>query len=96
MKYSISIPNGQYVVALHFAETYGPTQGVGKRVFDVKIEDSIVFNDVDIFAEGGNLPNKAYVKSATVSVSGGVLTIEFLHIPDKENPKASHCEDAPM
>lgn len=92
MKYSITVPNGQYVVALHFAETYGPTQGVDKRVFDVKMEEAIVFNDVDIYKESGNQGDKAYVKSTSVNVGDGVLNIEFIHIPGKENPKASHCD----
>ena len=51
--YSFTVPNGSYLVRLHFAEPTPATQAVGARVFDVNIEGQLVFNDIDIFEEPG-------------------------------------------
>jgi hypothetical protein len=85
MKFTIPLPSGSYRVDLGFAETYGPTMAVGARVFDVKIEDKVVFSNFDIYAEAGNSGNKALIKSTTVTVSDGMLLIELLH--KVQNPK---------
>lgn len=91
MVYNIPIQNGEYDVSLHFAETY--VRSVGARVFDVKMEDTTVFNDVDIYLESGRQGNKALVKSTPVTVNDGSLTIDFLHV--QENPSISGIEIHP-
>ena len=73
MKFTIPLPSGSYRVDLGFAETYGPTMAVGARVFDVKMENNVVFGNLDIYAEAGNAGNKALIKSTTVAVSDGTL-----------------------
>ena len=80
MKFEIPVPTGTYEVTLHFAETYEAVQMVRARVFDVSIEESIVFTDLDIYAEVG--PFAALTKTTTVNVTDGLLTIEFLHVPN--------------
>jgi len=93
LKYNVPIPNGQYSLKLHFSETYSGTMAVGARVFDVKVEGSTKFIKVDIFAQSGNAGNKALVKSTTVTVNDGFLTIEFIRIV--ENPTISGIEIRP-
>ncbi len=80
MSYDIPIPDGEYTVNLHFAElwfgaTGGGAGGVGSRVFDVNIEGQLVEDNLDVFAEVG--AQAALVKTHTVTVTGGVLDIDF-------------------
>jgi len=75
MVYAFAVPNGQYHVNLHFAETYAATQAKGARVFNVKMQGAPVLSNFDIFAEAG--ANAALVKGADVTVSNGQVSIEF-------------------
>ncbi len=75
MIYSFAVPNGQYHVNLYFAETYAATQVKGARVFNVKMQGAALFSNLDIFAEAG--ANAALVKGADVTVSNGLIAIEF-------------------
>jgi len=77
LTYSFSVPNGDYSIKLHFAEKYAPTQGVGLRVFDVLVENVMVLDNMDVFAEAG--ADTALVKTLSASVADGQLNIEFLH-----------------
>jgi len=78
--YKIPVPNGDYEVILHFAEIYwgatgGGAGGVGKRIFDVNIENVLVLDDYDIVADvGAETPVK---KSFMVTVSDGELSLHF-------------------
>ncbi len=76
MQYQIPVPNEDtYLVHLHFAEL--TKNAVGERVFDVFIEDSLVLNDFDIFAEAGK--NEALIKEfENIMVSDGFLNLNFL------------------
>ncbi|HEY8507282.1 MAG TPA: malectin domain-containing carbohydrate-binding protein [Steroidobacteraceae bacterium] len=82
LSYSFAVPNGTYLVRLHFADNYWGTQFVGARVFDVRIENQLVHDDIDVFAEAGG--SAALIKSATVVVTDGQINIEFVH--QVENP----------
>jgi len=79
--YSIPVPDDyKYQVTLHFAEIYwgatgGGPGGVGKRIFDVSLQDSLVLNNYDITAKVG--AQKATSETFEVSVSDGILTIDF-------------------
>ena len=80
MGYDIPIPNGEYTVKLHFAElwfgaTGGGSGGVGSRVFDVSIEEQLIEDNLDIFAEVG--ADAMLVKTYTVTVTDGILEIDF-------------------
>ena len=75
MIYAFAVPNGQYHVNLYFAETYGPTQAKGARVFNVKMQGNPVFTNLDVFAEAG--ANAALLKGADITVANSQISIEF-------------------
>ncbi|CAM3349071.1 T9SS type A sorting domain-containing protein [Zobellia roscoffensis] len=80
MNYDLPVPNGAYTVRLHFAETwFGATGGgegaVGNRVFDVRLENELLEDNLDVFAEVG--AEKPLVKTHTVYVNDGILDIDF-------------------
>ncbi len=80
MSYEIPVPDGEYTVNLYFAElwfgaTGGGSGGVGNRVFDVTIEGILTEDNLDIVAEVG--ADAMLVKSHTVTVTGGILNIDF-------------------
>ncbi|WP_347157367.1 malectin domain-containing carbohydrate-binding protein [Pontibacter chitinilyticus] len=90
--YNIPVPNGQYVVKLHFAEIYWSATSIGKRVFDVNLEGGTVeLPRYDIVASVGT--RTAVIKEFTVSVTDGVLTINFSASADR--PKISAIEVLP-
>jgi len=70
-----AVPNGAYDVNLLFAETYAGITGAGQRVFSVNVEGTAI-NNIDVFAQAGGA-NKALVKSATVNVTDGQLSLTF-------------------
>jgi len=81
MGYDIPVPNGEYTVILHFAETWfgatsGGAGGVGSRVFDVSIEGQVVEDNLDVFAQAGGAQTML-LRSHTVTVTGGILDIDF-------------------
>lgn len=96
LTYSFTVPNGNYLVRLLFAENYGSAKGVGKRVFDVDIEGARAFEDVDIYTQAGG-GNKALILEHTTAVTDGQLNISFVH--QVQNPKVNAIEilsvDAP-
>jgi len=73
--YSLPASNGNYTVNLYFAELNRPTQWVGGRVFNVKMQDNLVFQNLDIFAAVG--ANAALIKSSNIIVANGLVQIEF-------------------
>ncbi len=74
-KYELPVQyNGLYGFALHFAEIQH--QAVGSRVFDVQIEDSVMFKDLDIYAEAGSFT--ALVKLGKIRVTDHQLDIRFI------------------
>jgi malectin (di-glucose binding ER protein) len=62
-------------VNLYFAENNPADEYVGGRVFNVKMQASVVLNKLDIFAEVG--ADTALVKSADIAVTNGQLKIEL-------------------
>lgn len=87
MQWDFDVTPGLYEVRLYFAETFGPTQGVGKRVFDVLIEGDLVLDNHDTYAEVGS--DTALMKSFVVS-SDGNLDIDFDHVT--QNPQVRAIE----
>jgi len=73
--YNFPLANGAYSVNLHMAETSKAMFQAGARVFNVKMQGNAVFTDLDVFAEAGG--DAALIKNSSVSVSSGLLTIEF-------------------
>ena len=91
MVYSIPLPIGSYDIHLHLAEIYFGSAGA--RVFNVSMEGSVVFPDVDIFRKAGGA-FAAHIESIeSFPVHDGALTIEFIKI--KQNPKVSGVEIHP-
>ena len=92
LQYTLPVPVGDYVVKLYFAESRSSTAYVGGRVFDVEMEGSLRFDNLDVFAQAGGI-NTALVKTANVSVTDGQLNIRFLH--QVRNPIVSAIEIVP-
>ncbi len=90
--FSTALPNGKYLVKLHFAETFDGITGPGERVFSIKVEDKEL-KDIDVFKEAGGL-NKALVKSVPVEVKDGKLDITF--IANVQSPEINGIEIIPQ
>ena len=72
--FGLPMPNGKYVVKLHFAEN--AVDGPGKRVFSFNVQGH-AFKDFDIAAKAGAV-RKAYIETVpNVVVADGQLTISF-------------------
>lgn len=69
------VPNGKYVIKLHFCETYSGITRAGMRVFNANVE-GIEIKDIDPYRDGGGLL-KAVVKTVEVDVRDGKLDIVF-------------------
>jgi len=73
--YTFPVANGSYHVNLHFAEISSRFEQVGARVFNVKIQGTVVFKNLDIYATAG--ANLALIEGADIPVNSGSLNIEF-------------------
>uniref|UniRef100_A0ACD5H4R3 Malectin n=1 Tax=Desertifilum tharense IPPAS B-1220 TaxID=1781255 RepID=A0ACD5H4R3_9CYAN len=97
LSYEIPVANGGYNVNLHFAEIYW--DDFNKRVFDIKVENSLAVSNLDIFASSKNAffpgKNSALVQTVPgVFVSDGVLNIDLAASVD--NAKISAIEVVPL
>ncbi|MEZ6244145.1 MAG: malectin domain-containing carbohydrate-binding protein [Phycisphaerales bacterium] len=95
LTYSFPVPAGQAVeVRLYMAEI--AFTSVGKRIFDVTIDGSLVLNDYDVYAvTGGRWVGR--VEKFQI-VSDGSVDVQLVHV--KENPSIKgvevvSLEDAP-
>ncbi len=89
--FAYPVPNGKYVVKLHFAETYDAIKGPGGRVFTFIVEGH-EFKDFDVWATAGGA-QRACVETVTVEVTDGTLNIYFIH--QQENPEVNGIEILP-
>ena len=89
--FSYTLPNGKYVVKLHFAETFEGISGPGQRVFSFKVQDH-EFKDFDVFAKSGGSQH-AYIETVPVEITDGKLTITFT--ANVENPEINAIEIIP-
>jgi len=85
------LPNGKYIVKLHFAETYDGIGGPGDRVFTFKVQDK-EFKDFDVWKKAGGM-QKAYIEKVPVEIKDGKLTITFT--PNVQNPQINAIEIIP-
>ena len=85
------LPNGKYVVKLHFCETFEGIEGAGQRVFSFNVQGH-EFKDLDIFAKTGG-PRRAYIETVNVDVTDGKLLVTFT--PNVENPQINAIEIIP-
>ncbi len=90
-KFSKKIPNGKYIVKLHFAETYEGITGPGQRVFTFNVEGH-EFKNFDIWVKSGGALS-AYIETVPVTVTGGQLDITFTS--EIENPQINAIEIIP-
>jgi len=89
--FSYPVPNGKYIVKLHFAETFEGISGPGDRVFSFKVQGQ-EFKDFDVWVKAGG-QQRAYVETVHVEVSNGHLDITFT--PKMENPEINGIEILP-
>lgn len=81
LRYRFAVPDGRYRVELFFTEPWHGTGGSEAtdcedlRIFDVAINDSVVLNDLDIWAESGH--DGALKKVVYATVKGGKMVISF-------------------
>ena len=73
--FSYKLPNGKYIVKLHFAETYDDISGAGQRVFSFNVAGH-EFKDFDVWAKAGGA-KRAYVETVNVDIADGKLDITF-------------------
>jgi alpha-N-arabinofuranosidase len=90
--FSWPVPNGKYVVKLHFAETFDGITGPGERVFSFNVQGK-EFKDFDVWVKAGGFL-KAYVETVPVEVTDGKIKITFT--PKVENPQICAIEITPQ
>ncbi|XP_024019976.1 probable LRR receptor-like serine/threonine-protein kinase At1g07650 isoform X2 [Morus notabilis] len=78
--YRLCLMNGNYTVRLHFAEIIFTNDrsfyDLGKRVFDVNVQEKLVLKDFNIEDEAGGA-GKPIVKNFTAVVTNNTLKIHF-------------------
>jgi hypothetical protein len=93
MIYTIPAPIGTYTLNLYFSENF--VQGIGQRLFNVKVNGALILTKFDIFATAG-AQYTAVIKTFVV-LSTGTITIEFDHEnPAVQNPKIDAIELVPI
>jgi enterochelin esterase-like enzyme len=90
--FSWPVPNGKYLVKLHFAETFDGITGPGERVFSFTVQGR-EFKDFDVWVKAGG-PLKAYIEAVPVEVTDGKIKLTF--IPKVENPQICAIEIVPQ
>lgn len=89
--FNYSVPNGKYIVKLHFAETFEGITGPGERVFSFNVQGKD-FNDFDCYAKTGG-SQRAYVETVPIEVTDGKVHITFT--AKTENPEINGIEILP-
>jgi alpha-L-rhamnosidase len=89
--FSQSLPNGKYVVRLHFAETWDGVTGPGGRIFSFNVEGQ-EFKDIDLWVKAGGR-ERAYIETVNVTIADGTLDILFERGVD--NPEINAIEIIP-
>lgn len=89
--YNIPVPDGHYLVRLHFAEP--DKTGPGKRIFDVNVEGGRTeVLGLDLYKEAKGA-NRAYFVEVPARVRDETMTIDFIRQID--NPLVSALEIVP-
>jgi len=90
--FSAKIPNGKYVVKLHFAETWEGITGPDQRVFSFNVNGQD-FKDFDVWVKAGGR-QRAYIETVNVDVADKTLKIIFTS-SGKDNPEINGIEILP-
>ncbi len=85
--YRFTVPNGNYIVRLLYAEFYCTTSGC--RIFSVDADGTRIISNLDIYSKAGYCA--AYEEMHNVSVSDGELTLEGI-VGSVDEPKWSAIE----
>jgi hypothetical protein len=85
------IPNGKYLVKLHFSETFEGITAARERVFSFSVEGKM-FKDFDVFVKAGGFA-RAYIETVPVEIKDGRLDITFTS--NIENPQINAIEILP-
>ena len=88
MIYTISLPNGEYIVNFYGANLYNGTSEPNERVFSVNINSERVINDLDLSYRFGH--RIAGMIQNNIEVTDNQLDIEFIR--NIENPKVNAIE----
>ncbi|WP_299506763.1 malectin domain-containing carbohydrate-binding protein [uncultured Roseobacter sp.] len=83
--YEVDMGNGTFDVELNFSEIWSGAFEPGTRVFDIYVEDELVFDDLDVSDRAGT--NAALDLIGEVTVTDGSLTIRTN--AESQNPKLS-------
>ena len=86
-----TLPGQAYVVDLFFAEIWSGAFGVGRRVFDVNIEQKLAISKFDVFAAAGA---RTALSKSFEFVGDGILSIDFRHVI--QNPNISGIRIRPQ
>lgn len=80
LSYTIPVqPNQNYSIWLHFAEIEVGVVAEGMRVFDVMVDEKVVFQGVDVVKMAGGVL-RALIMNTTVVAEGRTLTIGFVPV----------------
>ncbi|KAJ0582476.1 putative protein kinase RLK-Pelle-DLSV family [Helianthus annuus] len=78
--YGLCLMEGNYTVKLHFAEIvltqYNSSNILGKRVFDVYLQEDLWLKDFDIAKEAGGV-GRAVIKTCSIHVKNNTLKIRL-------------------
>jgi len=89
--YEIPVPEANYEVVIHLSELF--FENPGGRTFNIAVEGTVVFNNVDIVQLGGGSNLAALSLETPQFVSDGFLSISFMNSnPKMDNPKVSGIE----
>ncbi len=88
--YKFTVPNGNYTVRLHFAETYDGITAEGQRIFSVGINEQTVLKDFDPYKEAGGFQKPVVKTIEDVAVTGGEIVIKFT--TNVQNPEINGIE----
>jgi hypothetical protein len=84
------VPNGEYIVKLHFCETFEGITAPGQRLFGYAVKgDGPPVKDFDVFATAGGAL-KPVVKTVPITVTNRTIEVEFS--PQVENPQINAIE----
>lgn len=84
------VPDGNYTVRLHFAETYEGISSDGPRVFDVTIQSTPVLSDFDVQKTAGAVETAIVKEFKGIAVTDGIIRIGF--VPKQQNPEINGIE----
>jgi large repetitive protein len=93
LHYNFPVSNGTYHVNLYFAELAPSNYTVGGRVFNVLLENNHLLSNFDIFAAVG--AGTATIKGSDVTVTNGVVNLEFDTVPGHDRAKIMAIEIVP-